>query len=233
MSLSYRIDQDNIGKERYRFAYVAQFEKISDNLEYCYASITLPLDKTLYRSTQTINFLVYTACEISSLHKHIIVKNVQLVNMQNYKTYSYSEDDNSKRILEFLKDEILSDRYCGYFLPKVITKDNSSEFDYTGLPIIVYVNILFYDSIDYMIHKLVDQIIYNVINHSKTDVLNLPSELKSLVLKELYIYETVTNIYIKKDLDIFISNPLNLTDKELRRSWFKEDNVDDAIWNYI
>jgi hypothetical protein len=88
--LSYRIDDDDLSNwNRYSFSYLAQYEKINDNLEYCAARISLPQkengnlrDKSDY-GDEILYFLVYVACEINYKHKYVVVRNIQLFDMEN------------------------------------------------------------------------------------------------------------------------------------------------------
>jgi hypothetical protein len=244
--LSYRIDDDDLSNwNRYSFSYLAQYEKINDNLEYCAARINLPKkedgnlrDKRDY-GDEILNFLVYVACEINYKHKYVVVRNIQLFDMENKIEYDNLNDYNSNRIFNFLKDEILVDRYCCYFLEKTIYKENSSPFDDCGGAVLVEANIMYELDSEYIVHKIVDKFIFNIVNNSRAESVDFPTDLKYVLLDEMYKLdnpgqeeELVSFVKNKKDTEFFIKNPLNLDEQSLRQSWFKEDK-ENYIWEYI
>lgn len=232
-SFSYRIAGDDIGSVRYRFSYFAQFEIINENIEYCAARIYLPTEKggSLYIN-DSISFLVYAACYISYQHKHVIVKDTQIINLSTLKICNNKDIEiDSQRVYDFVKDEILVDRYCYYFIEKQIYNENSSAFDISGQAILVFANIMYDFDDEYIIHNIIDKIFYNIINTSRINLLNLvdfPIDLNEILLAKMYRLERsnifMNDRFIKKDLDYFINNPLNLNDKTLRKLWFKEDS---------
>ena len=242
--LSYRIDDDDLSNwNRYSFSYLAQYEKINDNLEYCVARISLPKkengnlrDKKDY-GDEILYFLVYVACEINYKHKHIVVRNIQLFDIESGFEYDNPNDYNSNRILNFLKDEILFDRYCSYFLEKPVFKENASPFDDRAPPILVEANIMYELDSEYIVHKIVDKLIFNIVNNSRAESVDFPTDLKYVLLDEMYkldnpfVNQELVG-FVKKDTQFFINNPLNLDEQSLRQLWFKEDK-ENYIWDYI
>lgn len=236
--LSYRIDNDDLSNSyRYSFSYLAQYERINDNLEYCAARIDLPKKENgnCMWGDEILYFLVYVACEINYKHKHITVRNIQLFDIKNKVKYDNPDDYNSNRILNFLKDEILVDRYSSYFLEKPVSKKDASPFDDCGTPVLVEANIIYENDTEYIIHKIVDKIIFNIVNEPRANSLDFATDLKYVLLDEMYKLENPCQeltSFVKKDYDFFINNPLKLDAKSLRQSWFKEDK-EDWIWEYI
>ena len=242
--LSYRIDDDDLSNwNRYNFSYLAQYEKINDNLEYCAARISLPKkkngnlrDKKDY-GDEILYFLVYVACEINYKHKYVVVRNIQLFDMENKVEYDNLNDYNSNRIFNFLKYEILVDRYCSYFLEKTVFKEDASPFDDCGGTVLVEANIMYELDSEYIVHKIVDKLIFNIVNNSRAESVDFPTDLKYVLLDEMYkledpfINQELVG-YVKKDKEFFIKNPLNLDEQSLRQSWFKEDKGN-YIWEYI
>jgi len=236
--LSYRINDDGISSwNRYSFSYLAQFESINANLEYCAARIWLPKKEkgNLRDRDEILGFLVYAVCEIYYDRKYVLVRNIQLFDTDNKIGYEVPIDNNSIRIMDFFKNEILVDRYCSYFLEKPVSKEGVYPFDYCSPAVLMEANIMYENDSEYIVHKMVDKIIFNIVNIYIADSVDFPRDLHDVLLSEMYKLEK-TDVNLKtfegKDLSFYIKNPDGLDDKSLRECWFKEDK-DHDLWEYI
>jgi len=191
----YLEDNDDISRlNRFSYSYIAQFEIINNNQEFCAASIILPCEgqKTLYKRDDNLSFLVYAECKIKP--KSIIINIIHLIDVKN-KIESDINDSKNMRIINFFYS-ILYERYY----------DNS-------------INIIRKWDCEYIVHKIVDKIFFNIINFERAKALDFHQDLCGILLDKMYKLETY------KKVNVDLNNLSNLSHEEIVKLWFTKMQI--------
>jgi hypothetical protein len=191
-NFNYRIDNDDIGSTRkYLYAYLAQFEYINENIQICNVKIELPRIQSENLYRNPNTIYCLISAVLEKSKNTIIIRNIQGINVTDGSDFIPLEFE------EFFKNCIVADRFDNYNY-KIIYEDDD----------------------EYIIHKMMNKIIFKIINKKYLDVLDLHIDIHEKIMNCLY-ENTITKCdFVKKDINYFLNIINNI---DITKLWFDED----------